>query len=616
MSNNPIKTANINVHNVSIPYMVIQNDESFGTFTVELEKTNIIKSTVFILFTIDRTGSMDEPGGKGMTKLEHLKYTFTNMLKFLSVQDATIYIRVHTFNRSVQILVDTIQINPTNGEEIINKIKKIKATGNTAIDRAIVAANEMISNLDTNQYSNITHIFMTDGAPTAGITDENKLASMVNDSFSNIFFGFGLDHNPQLLCKCSARKNAQYGFIDNIEQSGIVYGDIIHGILYPALHEVRICVENAKIYDWTTNAWVHELRESLWVSESRKNYHLSIPIDGYSDVLITLFGVLPEQDEEVLLETIDIMPHLRDAEGKLVTVDLSPFIFRQAVQECLYAVRQLMQKKQPPSIILNTKKRISLLFQKMRKFMREHDLTNDPIMKQLCDDLSISYTTLGTEHGLMYIAQRQGSQGRQQSNTTSTPRTQSMSPHTLDWNLADNNGLHYDEDTNDGFDDLSTIPPPPILRRSTVIRSPSVEIQEGPPCQNLYMDDENIDYEENMEGIYRNQGYRGERDPESGNKHGYGREVYPNRDTYAGDWENNLWNGQGIFTFADGRVFDGEFVYGVWQGEDNANYQIPVIPYLNDEDHIDHYIPSDNNISCYAPPSAVDTMRTMSQPML
>jgi hypothetical protein len=122
-------------------------------------------------------------------------------------------------------------------------------------------------------------------------------------------------------------------------------------------------------------------------------------------------------------------------------------------------------------------------------------------------------------------------------------------------------------------------------------------------------------------------GYRGERDPNTGKKHGFGKKMYPNHDVYIGEWENNFWNGRGRYKFAAGRVFDGEFVYGVWQGSSDPTYLEEPTSFVQesmdnlgemdideDVDNIENYVCSDNEVSAYATPSAVEMMRSMSQP--
>lgn len=721
--------ASIELHNTAIPIKVLPEDQTFGLLSVKLQKIPITKQPCFILFTIDRTASMDEPGGKGMSKLQHLKYTFANMMRFLAKQDAEIYVHVHAFNSDVEVIVNTVQINTHNIESIIAKIQELAAVGSTNIGSAILGANAVINEYTADPLRpwNTMHIFMTDGEPSEGLTDYNALASMVDTKFSNTFFGFGLDHNPTLLLKCAGKKNAQYDLIDNMERAGVVYGNVIHGLLYPALKDVRIFVENARIYDWTKNKWTNEIREQSWTSESTRNYHMSVPLGNENDVIAVIFGCIPGQSEEVLLDTIDILPSLMSTQtGDIELADHSKYMFRQAVQEELFRART----ETNPNISA-MKTRIGCLFRKMRRFMRDRKLLKDPMMIQLCDDLSVSYMTLGTEYGVMYAAQRQGSQGRQQGNTSSTPvihaTRRGPTPMPLGRHrrgraisaLSDNN----DEDSDDDYVDLgqssqtvhfdtipydvggpmdvdnisevsmadsnastvvpsinlSTSPPPPpmtppVLRRyrheevfypltttypitNLIERMDAVDHDEEDPRttytysgrstaslrvsttfgevprQNMsHINDDNLSVYSDLDttmayqtGIVRNIGYCGERHPETKKKHGFGKYTYSNGDVYIGDWENNWWNGQGRYKFANGRVFEGEFVFGVWQGSDVPTYLEEPLNLIennigdNDlgdtwsDDDIENYICSDNTISAYATPIAVDTMRTMSQ---
>jgi hypothetical protein len=133
----------------------------------------------------------------------------------------------------------------------------------------------------------------------------------------------------------------------------------------------------------------------------------------------------------------------------------------------------------------------------------------------------------------------------------------------------------------------------------------------------------------NANGLLRNSGYRGERDPTTSKKDGFGRQIYCNGDMYVGEWENDYWNGRGRYKFANGRVFEGEFVFGVWQGSEQPTYiENPVENFpveevyqendlgemvMEESDDIEQYVCSDNAISAYATPSAVNMMQSMSQ---
>jgi hypothetical protein len=63
-------------------------------------------------------------------------------------------------------------------------------------------------------------------------------------------------------------------------------------------------------------------------------------------------------------------------------------------------------------------------FRVLRKYMRISNILEDPFLNQLCDDIHITYKTLGTRVGGMYSSARQTSQGMQRSYTS--PRAPSV----------------------------------------------------------------------------------------------------------------------------------------------------------------------------------------------
>jgi hypothetical protein len=179
----------------------------------------------------------------------------------------------------------------------------------------------------------------------------------------------------------------------------------------------------------------------------------------------------------------------------------------------------------------------------MRKYMRENDLVDDPFMKVLCDDIIITFQTIGTQRSNYYSSARQSSQGRQRTyNVTTTDSFE-------DDQLLDARARNHIQRQNatDNMGDIPTPRRPTLLRQNTGMFNPyQVQISSFP----------SIDSEDPSQHLV-----------------------------------NRL-------------VSETVFAHTPFQELDHSH-----------EDEIDNFLPSNNNISCYATPRGLDTMRTMSQPM-
>ncbi|DAZ98031.1 TPA: hypothetical protein N0F65_004521, partial [Lagenidium giganteum] len=52
-----------------------------------------------------------------------------------------------------------------------------------------------------------------------------------------------------------------------------------------------------------------------------------------------------------------------------------------------------------------------------------------------------------------------------------------------------------------------------------------------------------------------------------GERHGIGKMVFPNGDTYHGEWRRNKMNGDGSYMYANGDIFSGKFENGIRVGK-------------------------------------------------
>ena len=411
----------------------------FGIFNLKIRsEIPITKKNIHIFFTIDASGSMSDTCIDGRTKMQHILYTLENMLRiFYEKPDCNISVHVQSFDTRIYNCIEgNSNIKMENLEDLLEKIKNIRPGESTNIELALNSASESITNYKTNNPCHeIVHIFLTDGEITEGSRYYDDLNASVPKDCKNIFIGYGRDHDSKLLSILGSGKSNEYRFIDALEKAGLVYGEVIHEILYKAIEDVTITTYNCDIYDYLTNTWVNEIIIGNLLSEQKKTYHLRskepesccVTVLGRTIVKTRQFQVLDGSIEE------QIVCH---PTSSLINSNLTIHMFRQRTQELLYESRKMSEKLKTPEFsftpmkkskeenkqnleIKEMKTKLKEFHKLMMEYMKEHELETDPIMKMLCDDIYIANKTIGTRLGNMFTCARQTSQGRQQIYTCS-----------------------------------------------------------------------------------------------------------------------------------------------------------------------------------------------------
>ena len=442
----PIENTELLIHtNGDLPTKLFdENDTSqFGIINIKMKPTSIIKCPLFMLFTIDRTGSMLSQDKNGITRIQQVKDTLKNCIRYLAKQDIEIYICIHTFNDRVEILINDMLINSeTDLTELLNTINKIECEGLTNMGDALsYDILKMNSYAEQNPTHQLGHIFMTDGNPTAGNTDKYELSNMVCDKYYNVFIGYGNDHNVCLLRDLCKNQNSSYLFVDKLENTSLVYGEAIHKILYPALKNVDIDIEDGYIYDWTRNEWTNTITESVFIGEETKTYNIkTMTPDTVTVSIYGNYGVNFEMNG--LIDTIYKIPALITPDGNLMadTNDLTDHTYRQMSMELLFKAKSDLNLNQKTELKLQIKE----LFDKMYVYNRIETSHRNNFINTLLSDLSIVYNALDCHQLSPFVMSRYSTQCGQQS-----------------YNATYNNN---DYDSNDiSIDNLA----PPKLRRSS-----------------------------------------------------------------------------------------------------------------------------------------------------
>ncbi|MBN2545989.1 MAG: VWA domain-containing protein [Spirochaetes bacterium] len=225
-----------------ITYKESDNDKFFlmnispGYF---VKQNELVKKDV--TFVLDTSGSM--AGEKIEQAKKALLYCITNLNK----DDRFEIIR---FSTEAEALFGSLE---TTGDNALNKAKKFinnfNAIGGTNIEEAL---NLAIAN--SGKSNNHIIIFITDGKPTIGETEEDKLIQKIQKSNTlktRIFtFGIGEELNIHLLDKITKETKAYSSYISPSENIEVKISSFYQKIQYPVLTDIKINFsKNINVYN-------------------------------------------------------------------------------------------------------------------------------------------------------------------------------------------------------------------------------------------------------------------------------------------------------------------------------------------------------------------------------
>jgi hypothetical protein len=429
-----ISNTNIQFHNYTDIRPELQlfnnNDYQFGIFNIQMANNiNILMTEQYMHFTIDCSGSMDDICQDRRSKMDHLKFTIKNILRWLVNKNVNVYIEIDAFDSIIKPIVSLVKLTNDNIEDIIKKITNIQPEQLTNIELALDNICKKVNAVGIlNPHFTINEIFLTDGEVTQGSTNISELISLLDNKIKYTFVGFGEDHDSNLLVTLSNNCNGTYRFIDAIEKSSLIYGEILNQIFYLCYDDVIICIDNGEIYDYKTNTWQNQINIPGLVSEEVRTFHLR----SLTKEVIKVNVVGIELQKSTYCGELINQTHIVEIN------DINRYIFRQRVLELLYEARvevERVRKEVTNNYRLfrwfnkeedtsntsnnninknNVKKQIKDLLEQIKSYIINNNLTNDNFLKLLCDDLYVAYKTLDNNNGHKYIAARQISQGCQQ----------------------------------------------------------------------------------------------------------------------------------------------------------------------------------------------------------
>ena len=186
-----------------------------------------------VVFVMDTSGSM---AGK---KLEQAKRAMNFCVENLNDQDRFEIVR---FSTEAEPLFEKLSdASRANRDKAMDFIKGLKPIGGTAISEALQSALKLKSN-DTSRPFVV--VFLTDGKPTIGETDENRIVAKIageQGTTTRIFcFGIGTDINTHLLDKITERTRAASQFVLPEEDLEVKVSNFFMKIREPMLDNLKL----------------------------------------------------------------------------------------------------------------------------------------------------------------------------------------------------------------------------------------------------------------------------------------------------------------------------------------------------------------------------------------
>jgi len=212
-----------------------------GHFMMFISPGNVADKQVAkkdIVFVLDTSGSM--AGDKMEQAKKAIKFCIANL------NDGDRF-EVVRFATEAEPLFDVLtEANKANRDKATNWVDGLKPLGGTAIEEALTRATKIVTkSTEAGRPSMI--IFLTDGRPTIGNTDEKQIVDAVKkeigDKSVRIFsFGIGTDINTHLLDKITDHTKAASQYVLPTEDIEVKVSSFFTKINYPVLSNVELMV--------------------------------------------------------------------------------------------------------------------------------------------------------------------------------------------------------------------------------------------------------------------------------------------------------------------------------------------------------------------------------------
>jgi len=458
----------------------------------------------FIMYvSIDASGSMAETatrrGQTPQSKMQFVHMTMTNMIEYIASQEdenphAEFYLAVVSFDSSTTCVLLPCRVTKENKDNLIQKVTSIMPRGGTNFQKCfqeiarIMSCEEQYIPSDLSipeDFITRMHVFLTDGANNEGDMRIERLVSFLTPTFSDaatssssiprkaatqIMVGYGPDHDSTMLqTLCTQFPKSKQWFIDDVEKTGCIFGDILWSAMNTAFADVKLA-SNVEIYDFATMSWKNEMNMDDIIYETTRTVYIRVP-RNIETVTCQLTFFSTNCPSNTSCTTQQLIAYEQEECGVNTTVEQELWRLDTitTIDEALKFLQNI--RRMPYNTTITEKDRligvVTAFQERFLAYVTEKNLNEDPFMIQLADDLFVCINGLmAASIGERYVAARQASQIQQRAVTVNdiTPLQTEIIISMPSSMSAVNCGYGYGYDNY--ADDTYPCHPPPAPRRA------------------------------------------------------------------------------------------------------------------------------------------------------
>jgi Ca-activated chloride channel family protein len=198
-----------------------------------------------LVLVLDRSGSMSG------TKLEQARDALHFILEQLGERDRFAII---SFNENVLVWEPLLQpVEERTLQDAHRALGRLSADGSTDLEAALQAGLKVLRSSEQRRAMRQV-VFLTDGLPTAGITDSERIASLVAATNAAVearlhVFGVGYDVNTHLLDRLAAGNGGTVTYVQPGEDLEHALTSFYDGIAQPLLTDVQVEFDGMAVED-------------------------------------------------------------------------------------------------------------------------------------------------------------------------------------------------------------------------------------------------------------------------------------------------------------------------------------------------------------------------------